>query len=90
MGLLSRAEELLEQQFIDMTSDAFVKVFREAYDREHEAHPFEVHDDMLDALSRILDEDFNAVFPQGEVIDPLKLRTPVGDEYNPLTWGMED
>ncbi|HEC61377.1 MAG TPA: hypothetical protein ENI27_03895 [bacterium] len=57
---------------------------------EYKAHPFEVHDDMLDALSRILDEDFNAVFPQGEVIDPLKLRTPVDDQYNPLTWGMED
>ena len=57
---------------------------------EYKAHPFEVHDDMLDCLSRILDEDFNAVFPQGEEIDPLKLRTPVEQEYNPLTWGMED
>ncbi len=57
---------------------------------EYKAHPFEVHDDMLDCKSRILDEDFNAVFPQGEEIDPLKLRTPVEQEYNPLTWGMED
>ena len=37
MGLLNRAEELLERQFIDMTSDAFEKVFREAYDRVHAA-----------------------------------------------------
>ena len=57
---------------------------------EYKAHPFEVHDDMLDALSRITDEDFNAVFPQGEEIDPLKYRQPAHEEYDPLTWGMED
>ncbi|HEC61375.1 hypothetical protein LCGC14_3034790 [marine sediment metagenome] len=37
MGLLNRAEELLEREFIDMTNDAMGKVFRDAYDRVHEA-----------------------------------------------------
>ncbi len=57
---------------------------------EYLAHPFEEHDDMLDCQSRILDEEFSAVFPQGEENDPLKLRTPVEQEYDPLRWGMED
>jgi len=57
---------------------------------EYLAHPFEVHDDMLDCLARILDEDFGAVFPQGEEIDPLRLRKPPEETYDPLRWGMGD
>lgn len=56
---------------------------------EYLAHPFEEHDDMIDCLSRITDEDFSAVFPQGEEIDPLKFRTPEDKEYDPMRWAEE-
>lgn len=62
------------------------KIFVES---EYRAHPFEEHDDMLDCQSRILDDDLGAVFPQGEEIDPLKLRTPVDEAYDPLKWARE-
>ena len=67
-----------------------VDITRQFVNDEYKAHPFEVHDDMLDCQSRILDEDFSAVFPQGEEIDPLKYRKPADEEYDPLRWGMED
>jgi predicted phage terminase large subunit-like protein len=54
---------------------------------EYMAHPFEEHDDMLDALARILDEDMGTAFPQGEEIDPMKLRAKPEDDYDPLRWG---
>jgi phage terminase large subunit-like protein len=55
---------------------------------EYMAHPFSVHDDLLDALSRILDPEFSAVFPQGDDIDPLKLQRPAEESYDPLRWGL--
>jgi hypothetical protein len=57
---------------------------------EYLAHPYEQHDDLLDALSRILDEDLSAVFPSGEEIDPLRLRKQPEEDYNPLRWGLEE
>ena len=56
---------------------------------EYKAHPFEVHDDMLDCMARITDEELSAVFPQGEEIDPLKLRTAESEAYDPLKWARE-
>lgn len=55
---------------------------------EYLSHPYEAHDDLLDALSRILDDDLGAVFPQGEEIDPLRLRRAPDAEYDPLRWGL--
>jgi len=57
---------------------------------EYKAHPFEVHDDMLDDLARILDEDLGATFPQGKEIDPLNIDRPPEKAYDPLRWGLED
>jgi predicted phage terminase large subunit-like protein len=56
---------------------------------EYLAHPFEVHDDMLDCMSRILDENLGATFPQGKATDPLNVSRPPEKEYDPLTWGLE-
>ena len=55
---------------------------------EYKAHPFEAHDDMLDALARILDEDLGAAFPQGDEKDPLKLDGRAEEKYDPLRWGL--
>jgi len=55
---------------------------------EYLAHPFEEHDDMLDCLSRILDDEFAATFPAGEEIDPLHLRRSPEEDYDPLRWGL--
>ncbi len=57
---------------------------------EYLAFPFSQHDDMADCLSRIMDPEFSAVFPQGEVIDPLRLRRPAEEDYDPLRWGLEE
>ena len=40
---------------------------------EYLAFPFSEHDDMLDSLSRIIDPELCAMFPQGEERDPLML-----------------
>ena len=66
-----------------------VDVTRLFVNDEYKAHPFEVHDDMLDCLSRIVDSEMSAVFPQGNEIDPLRIAEPVGvaDDYDPLRWG---
>lgn len=57
---------------------------------EYAAHPFEVHDDMLDDLARILDEGLGATFPQGKEIDPLNIERPAEKAYDPLRWGLEE
>lgn len=62
-----------------------VKVFLQD---EYKAHPFEAHDDALDSLSRILDDELGAVFPQGEETDPMKLSRPPAEQYDPLRWGL--
>ncbi len=56
---------------------------------EYKAHPYEQHDDMLDALSRILDDDLGATFPRVDARDPLGLGHPER-EYDPLRHGLED
>ena len=58
-------------------------------DEEYRAHPYEVHDDMLDALSRILDPELGAAFPQGDERDPMEIGRPKQDDYDPLTWGLK-
>lgn len=55
---------------------------------EYKAHPFEKHDDMLDALSRILDDELGAVFPQGEEKDPMQVGGRADEQYDPLRWGL--
>ena len=55
---------------------------------EYKAHPFEAHDDMLDALARILDDDLGAVFPQGEEKDPMVIGGHADEKYDPLRWGL--
>lgn len=55
---------------------------------EFKAHPFEAHDDMLDALARVLDDDLAAAFPSGDAIDPLRISRPDDEQYDPLRWGL--
>jgi len=64
-----------------------VDLTRQFIDDEYLAFPYCVHDDMLDDLSRIMDPDFSAVFPQGKEHDPLNLEGR--DEiYDPLRHGL--
>ena len=65
-----------------------IDVTKQFVNDEYKAHPFEVHDDMLDCLARIIDPEMSAVFPQGEEVDPLRLAEPVGQaaDYDPLRW----
>jgi len=55
---------------------------------EYKAHPFEVHDDMMDCLARIMDPDLGAIFPQGEEVDPLRITRQEQEEYEPMRWGL--
>ena len=57
-------------------------------DMEYVPFPYPFHDDMLDCLARIRDEKLNAVFPQGNPIDPLKYERPKDEEYDPLHFGL--
>ena len=57
------------QQY-DKTTVDLTSIF---YHDEFLAFPFSEHDDMLDSLSRIMDPDLAATFPQGNPIDPLEL-----------------
>ncbi len=50
---------------MDLTQDFINEEFR--------TFPFGTHDDMLDCLARILDDDLGAAFPEGEQKDPFKL-----------------
>lgn len=55
---------------------------------EYLAFPFAEHDDMMDCMSRILDDDLGATFPEGVEIDPLKIGEPSKEEeYDPLRYG---
>ncbi|MEN6429785.1 MAG: hypothetical protein ABFC80_02940 [Coriobacteriales bacterium] len=56
---------------------------------EYLAHPFEAHDDMLDALARILDDDLGPVFPQGDERDPLRISKGKAEKYEPLRHGLK-
>ncbi len=69
---------------------AVVDLTRSFVNDEYRAHPFEVHDDMLDCLARILDDDLGASFPQGKPIDPLNLEHPPEQQYDPLRYGLGD
>jgi hypothetical protein len=65
--------------FIDTIGQShdFVQEFIED---EYESFPVSTHDDMLDCMSRIVDDDMNAVFPRPDEVerpqeyDPLKIR----------------
>jgi len=59
-----------------------VDITRQFKDVEYLAHPFEEHDDMLDCLSRIEDEDLAATFPQGEAIDPMQVGKAKDEEID--------
>lgn len=66
-----------------------IDVSKTFVEEEYLAHPFEVHDDMLDCLARILDDELSAVFPGGKAHDPLELGTKPArqEQYDPLRWG---
>lgn len=64
---------------------------------EYETFPISAHDDMLDCVARILDQDFNATFPKSDgsifavmpkkpdQYDPLSMTTQVSNNnYHPL------
>jgi predicted phage terminase large subunit-like protein len=59
---------------------------------EYMAFPFSAHDDMLDSLARIVDPKLSAVFPQGDLLDPLGYfkqpearRSPSASDFDPLS-----
>jgi hypothetical protein len=70
----------------DQTTVDLTRIF---VNDEFKAHPFSVHDDMMDGLARILDDDLSAVFPQGKAIDPLCLERPPEGGWDPLRYGQE-
>jgi phage terminase large subunit-like protein len=83
-GRIFLPESLPHTQYDGETVD----VIKQFINDEYLAHPFEVHDDMLDCLARILDDDLNVVFPQGDEKDPLELGRPADEAYDPLRWGL--
>ena len=54
-------------------------------DEEYSMFPVASHDDMLDAMSRILDPDLRAVFPRVRR-DGAPVQTTADSSYNELTW----
>jgi len=52
------------------------------------AFPYSEHDDMLDALSRIMDDTLGATFPQGDPIDVFKINAPREETYDILWSGL--
>jgi len=71
----------------DETTVDLTRIFVED---EYKAHPFTAHDDMLDCLARVLDDEIGATFPQGNEIDPLGIGEPSQEkEYDPLRYGVE-
>ena len=54
---------------------------------EYLEFPFGSHDDMLDALSRIMDDSFNAVFPDGNEYGAYGLgETKEDEDYDPMNF----
>ena len=50
--------------------------------------PFGSHDDMLDALSRVVDEDLGATFPNNETNLPSWMKEKDEQEYDVLRFGL--
>lgn len=73
--------QLQPYQQYDQTLVDLTQVF---LNEEYLAFPVSVHDDMLDSLSRIMDPDLGAVFPQGSQIDPLQFE--IQEETYDLLW----
>jgi len=48
--------------------------------------PYSEHDDMLDALSRIMDKELSTTFPQGDPVDVFKIDEPVREETYDILW----
>jgi hypothetical protein len=69
--------------FIDVTGHAqdFIKAFIED---EYETFPVSTHDDMLDCISRIVDEELMAVFPNVKDLVPHGTNIDTEIKYNPL------
>lgn len=73
-GRIWLPEQLMKTNYEGVESD-LVKTFLE---QEYRPFPVAVHDDMLDALSRLLDEDFGALWPK-----PKATSKPIQRHYNP-------
>lgn len=83
-GRIWLPESLPYQQY----DGELVDLVRTFLNDEYKAHPFEAHDDMLDSLARIVDEDLGAVFPQGDAKDPLQIAggREETETWDPLRW----
>jgi predicted phage terminase large subunit-like protein len=55
-------------------------------EEEYKAFPVALHDDMLDALSRILDEDMKLTWPMAEEDEPRRERYTGGQRSQPTSW----
>lgn len=65
-------------------SEELVEIF---IDSEYQEFPVAAHDDMLDALARITDEDMKAIFPKQRAISTAPKVTGYMDGYsNPQGW----
>ena len=72
--------EQYDRKVVDL-SQAFVN-------DEFLAFPYSEHDDMLDALSRIMDDTLGATFPQGSPIDVFHIDAPREEAYDILWNGL--
>lgn len=69
----------------DKTPVDLVKIFIQD---EYKAFPFTAHDDMLDSLARVLEEDLCAVYPRGDRHDPMNSMRSREQKYDPLDHGL--
>jgi predicted phage terminase large subunit-like protein len=73
---------------VDGKTVDFIKVL---IDEEYCDFPVSAHDDMLDCIARITDEDLKAVFPMVTQTVPLAIPTVVSDQdYDPLNRKPQD
>lgn len=75
----------LPRKLLFKTVDDKIVDFTQTFmDEEYESFPVGTHDDMLDAMSRIMDEDLGAVFPKKTEDVALNLGVvPTAKKYDP-------
>jgi len=79
-GRIYLPERCVRSNYEGITED-LVQVF---INSEYLEFPFAAHDDMLDDFARVLDEKLSAVFPHGEIRDPLGYLLKKRQEYDVL------
>lgn len=77
--------EAMPYEQYDRTVVDLTRIF---VDTEYLAFPYSEHDDMLDALARIVDNDLAATFPQGDPVDVFLIDQPKEESYDILWAGI--